>query len=370
MALHWRVIKRPGITYSFSGDDDIWAFINNNLVMDLGGIHSASAGSFNVDDVPGTVDGQPYDFDYFIAERHSYNSTILVTLSITAIWPCSRFISINANPPTASIVSGDSVLYTVIMKDITGTVRHDFDSLITWSVLGTANTGFLKNASGGSNTFYGYRAYGSYKIVVVIPDLCQPSRSFYDTVTVSVTAGSGGPYRLYIEQDTVPDKWTPHPVTLVDISSGASIGYVCAVRRDHYDNLICFDSSVVWSTRDPSVATAAGAPGRPWIGVITRATSSLDSTCIIASHAGGVSDSVQVKIEPAVPVGIRFVNYGTDDIPTLIAIYSTAGRLVKSYNTRNGTPPLNALPTIVPGAYFVRITNKAETLTRRILLTR
>jgi fibro-slime domain-containing protein len=64
---------KPGQTFEFSGDDDVWVFINNSLVVDLGGVHPEAGGSVNLDTL-GLVSGKSYDFDLYFAERHTTDS--------------------------------------------------------------------------------------------------------------------------------------------------------------------------------------------------------------------------------------------------------------------------------------------------------
>jgi fibro-slime domain-containing protein len=75
----------PVATFAFSGDDDVWAFINGQLVVDLGGVHAASGGSVTLDSTEATTlgltDGGMYSIDLFQAERHTCGSTYTLTLS-------------------------------------------------------------------------------------------------------------------------------------------------------------------------------------------------------------------------------------------------------------------------------------------------
>jgi fibro-slime domain-containing protein len=74
--------KVSGQKFYFVGDDDVWLYIDNALVMDLGGVHPAATDSVNLDNLTGLVNNNPYHFDFFYCERHSYAADIKITTNI------------------------------------------------------------------------------------------------------------------------------------------------------------------------------------------------------------------------------------------------------------------------------------------------
>ncbi|WP_303733202.1 fibro-slime domain-containing protein [Fibrobacter succinogenes] len=86
VSAQFRYVK--GQYFEFRGDDDVWVFINNRLVVDIGGCHSPVEGGVNLDTIGKNdpslklIEGREYPFHIFFSERNATGSNFKMRTSI------------------------------------------------------------------------------------------------------------------------------------------------------------------------------------------------------------------------------------------------------------------------------------------------
>jgi fibro-slime domain-containing protein len=76
---------KPGQTFTFSGDDDVFIFINGKLALDLGGLHPRQEHTIDLDAMAtqlGIEPGKTYPLSFFYAERHTGQANLKIQTSI------------------------------------------------------------------------------------------------------------------------------------------------------------------------------------------------------------------------------------------------------------------------------------------------
>lgn len=168
---------QPGLALDFTGDDDVWVFLDTDLILDLGGIKGAESRAISFDTLRLT-EGVTYTLRFFYCERHVTGSHM--SLSTNIVLPSLLQVdslALQATPAVAQVPAGDSVTYeaTVYVDSIDGSGLHyliprpDYGSLVNWSLSGDAQNPDLSALQGGTTVFYG-QVPGTYTITASIMD--------------------------------------------------------------------------------------------------------------------------------------------------------------------------------------------------------
>ena len=184
--IHKSFTYQGGETFTFEGDDDVWVYINDQKVIDIGGVHGAQTQTVNIDDLSdelGLVIGNTYDFDFFFAERNFSGSNFKITTSLELIESITPIV--NQPPEATDDVVEDRV--RVLTLDV---LANDFDQDLSSNPNELITITSVQNVTGGSATISDQRMIvytptngtGNYSLEYIISD----NSGAQDTATVTI----------------------------------------------------------------------------------------------------------------------------------------------------------------------------------------
>lgn len=254
MELHWTFTMSRDLTFSFQGDDDVWAFIGGNLLMDIGGIHNPEVGTINlntyIDNGTFTV-GEEYTFDFFYAERHVIGSNIQITTNIITSNPSEIHI---VSRPTGPVCAGDTAVLIAKVIDDNGDTLDDFDGTIIWSLMSGLNNSPRNGPGTLRQSARGDTAYFSPTVAYTFDTLqAYLSANVNARLVKEVTVCH--PEVVWIEEK-VPDSTDSRALRVgqvfneITIPSTAVSGRGFAVLRDRFGNFFRASDSTRWEVTE------------------------------------------------------------------------------------------------------------------------
>ncbi len=279
MEMHTKVLyqRGKGLKFVFSGDDDLWCFINGNLVMDLGGVKSETSDSVYLDSLPGLVNGGYYNFDLYYCERNPTGADLKITTNIILVQPKNITMSI---PQHDTLTAGDSIPIIGSVLDQDGQNVPAKSNLIHWAEDTSVRAGdYLLSPNGRVLPAYPNNQEDSVKFTAtealrtadIIASYVDATSSFACTSYVYIKPNL--PDHIVIENSSTPLITSPNsdnplggPTEAITMGSGQpyDTGYV--VWRDKFQNYISFDTTLSWSMVPNDTTVVSITPGNKELG--------------------------------------------------------------------------------------------------------
>jgi fibro-slime domain-containing protein/RHS repeat-associated protein len=329
LELHTNFTYRGGEVFQFTGDDDIWVFINNRLVVDLGGVHGAASGAVSLDTL-GLTPGGSYVFDFFFAERHTSESNFRLQTSI-GLSPDLQY----TYQVQAVDADNEPLVYSLETKP-QGMQINSATGLITWNP--------------------GISQVGTHNVVVKVTD----PRGAFDTQSFTVTVVD--PTNKAPVVNAGPDQTITLPAIANLQGTVTDDGRPPGVTPVVSWSVVSGPGTVVFSNPNSLTTTASFSKGGTYVLRLTANDSALlgsdDVTVTViqlnAAPIVNAGDDQTITLPSTATLNGSFTD---DGLPT--SVVTTTWSLVSGPAAVTFSPanqPVTTATFTVPGTYVLRLT--------------
>ena len=234
--------------FDFSGDDDVWVFLDGKLVLDIGGVHSALNGYFTIAE-DGTITsvvngktttknlglrkGQVVNLDFFYAERSTTESNTKITISNMS-WPIAADSEL-----TGEIVENQLIRYNAKITNADPENELNLTNISSYLSDEDGDAGFIPLDSTILQYTYTPNVAGSWQgLVLSAPS--NDNQGFKLATPLKLGKAGTSTDTIYLTFYVLPNHTTgdvDNKVTFLTANNYGDVGIAYDTASVHYENL-------------------------------------------------------------------------------------------------------------------------------------